>query len=235
MRGDGAISKPLILVVDDETTIRKNVSAILREEGYELVEAGCGSEALATLELRRPALVILDINMPVMDGFEVVRRVREWSGVPIIMVSGRLDEQDKVKALRLGADDYMAKPYGVNELVARVEAVLRRTEAAISPSSEANVEIGALSFNFAGRIVSVGGQEIDLTATEYNLLRELVMNRGKVLTHRMLLQRVWGPEYGDESEYVRVFVNRVRRKLGDDAANPKYIRTEAGVGYRFLA
>ncbi len=228
------MSKTVVLVVDDEVTIRKNVSAILRMEGYELLEANNGLQALEAMELRLPALVILDINMPNMDGFEVVQRIREWSEVPIIMVSARLDEQDKVRALRLGADDYLTKPYGLDELVARVEAVLRRAKVVETTRDEPTVTSGNLEINLAERRVTLFGQDVDLTPTEYNLLRELVLNRGKMLTHRMLLQKVWGAEYGDETEYVRVFVNRLRRKLGDDSGNPRYIKTEAGVGYRFL-
>ncbi len=229
------MSNELILVVDDETTIRKNVTAALRLGEYRSVEASDGVQALEVMELTLPDLVILDINMPNLDGFQVCQRIREWSQVPIIMVSARIDEQDKVKALRLGADDYLVKPYGIDELLARVEAVLRRTKAAELPQPAPTLITGDLQVNFAQRLVTVGGREVQLTATEYNLLSHLALNRGKVLTHRMLLHEVWGPEYGDEREYVRVFVNRLRNKLGDDPSKPRYIRTESGVGYRFLA
>ena len=223
-----------ILVVDDEPSIRKFVSASLRQEQYEVVQAIDGVSALQAMEASLPDLVILDIMMPNLDGFEVCRRIREWSQVPIIMLSTKDDETDKVKALHLGADDYLSKPFGIDELVARVEAVFRRTRTAES-MPEPTVAIGDLQINFAERLVAVSGQEVKLTPVDYGLLRHLALNRGKVLTHRMLLQQVWGPEYAEEREYVRVFINRLRQKIGDDPANPKYIRTEAGVGYRFLA
>ena len=226
--------KTSILVVDDEPTIRYFVRAGLRQAGYEVLEASDGEEALLAVEENLPVLVILDIMMPNLDGFEACRRLREWSQVPIIMLSARPDEQDKVKALRLGADDYLVKPFGVDELIARVEAVRRRSKAAEPNSAEAAFVSWDLQVNLAQHLVTLGGQEVNLTPTEYNVLRELVVHRGKVLTHKMLLQKVWGPEYGDELEYVRVFVGRLRSKLGDDTTNPKYIRTEAGVGYRFL-
>ncbi len=223
-----------ILVVDDELSILKFVSASLRVAGYEPVSARDGEEALQVIEQTLPALVILDITMPKLDGFEVCRRVREWSQLPIIMLSARGGEQDKVKCLHLGADDYLVKPFAIEELIARVEAVLRRTRAAEAPSAEPTFVSHDLQVDFAARRVTMAGREVNLTATEYSLLKELVLHRGKVLTHRMLLNRVWGLEYGDESEYLRVFVSRLRHKLGDDAADPKYVRTVSGVGYAFL-
>jgi two-component system KDP operon response regulator KdpE len=228
------MAKARILVVDDELSILKFVSASLRSAGYEPLLAGDGQEALKVMEETLLDLVILDIIMPKLDGFEVCRRVREWSQVPIIMLSGRSDERDKVKSLHLGADDYLVKPFGIEELIARVEAVLRRTRAAETPSAEPAFASHDLQVNFAERRVTLGGWEVKLTSTEYSLLKELLLHRGKVLTHRMLLNRVWGPEYGEEKEYVRVFVSRLRHKLGDDSTNPRYIRTESGVGYRFL-
>lgn len=221
-------------MVDDELSILKFVSASLRSAGYEPALARDGQEALQAIEETLPDLVILDITMPKLDGFEVCRRVRQWSQVPIIMLSARGSEEDKVACLRAGADDYLVKPFWIEELMARVEAVLRRARAAEAPSAEPAFVSGDLQVNFAERRVTVAGEEVKLTSTEYSLLQELLQHRGKVLTHRMLLHSVWGPEYGDERDYVRVFVNRLRRKLGDDAASPKYIRTESGVGYRFL-
>ena len=217
--------------MDDEPSIRKFLRASLKQEGYDVIEAADGEEALQLMEQTLPDLVILDLVMPKLDGFEVCRQIREWSLVPIIVLSGRLEEAHKVRSLRLGADDYLTKPFGIDEMIARVEAVL----SAERPSADPTFVSGELTVNFAERIVTVAGQEIRLTPVEYELLRQLVQHRGKVLTHRMLLQQVWGPEYADEREYVRVFVNRVRRKLSDDTANPRYIRTEPGVGYRFLA
>ncbi len=221
--------------MDDEPSIRKFLRASLKQEGYDVIEAADGEEALQLMEQTLPDLVILDLVMPKLDGFEVCRQIREWSLVPIIVLSGRLEEAHKVRSLRLGADDYLTKPFGIDEMIARVEAVLRRTKNAERPSADPTFVSGELTVNFAERIVTVAGQEIRLTPVEYELLRQLVQHRGKVLTHRMLLQQVWGPEYAGEREYVRVFVNRVRRKLSDDTANPRYIRTEPGVGYRFLA
>jgi DNA-binding response OmpR family regulator len=193
-----------------------------------------GEEALRVIEQTLPALVILDITMPKLDGFEACRRVREWSQLPIIMLSARGGEQDKVKCLDLGADDYLVKPFAIGELLARVEAVLRRARAAEAPTAEPTFVSQGLHIDFAARRVTMADREVNLTPTEYSLLKELALHRGKVLTHRTLLNRVWGPEYGDESEYLRVFVNRLRHKLGDDAADPKYVRTVSGVGYTFL-
>lgn len=228
------MSKGRVLVVDDEPSIVKMVSSNLRQVGYQTVQAADGEQAIQAMEQTLPDIVILDITMPKMDGFEVCRRVREWSQVPIIMLSARDDDRDKVQCLGLGADDYMVKPFSIDELLARVAAVLRRSRTAEKPLPEPTLTTEDLQINFAKHMVTVAGQEVQLTATEYNLLRYLSLNRGKVLTHRMLLHEIWGPEYGDEREYVRVFVNRLRHKLGDNPARPKYIRTEAGVGYRFL-
>jgi two-component system KDP operon response regulator KdpE len=192
-----------------------------------------GSEALRKIEMELPDLVILDIMMPKMDGFEVCRRLREWSQIPTIMLSARGDETDKVKCLDLGADDYLTKPFGTRELLARVRAVLRRTEATKTVSTPPLFTSGDLQISFAQRQVTVAGKEVKLTPTEYSLLREFVLNAGKTLTHSYLLDRVWGPEYRDEREYLHVFVHRLRTKLEPDATNPKYIMTVPGVGYRF--
>ena len=223
-----------ILVVDDEARIVRFVGACLRHEGYKVVDASDGKQALRTAEEKLPDLIILDINMPKLDGFEVCREIRTWSQVPIIVLSGRSDETDVVTCLDLGADDYLTKPFSLDELKARVQAVLRRTKTTDVLPDEPTFASGELEINFAERLVRVAGNEIKLTPVEYNLLRQLVIYRGKVMTHRMLLQQVWGPEYADEMEYVRVYISRVRQKLGDDPGNAKYIKTESGVGYRFL-
>ena len=183
------MSKARILVVDDEPSILKYVSASLRRQQYEVVQAIDGEQALLAMEETLPALLILDIAMPKLDGFEVCRRIREWSQVPIIMLSAREGAEDKVKCLRMGADDYLVKPFSVEELLARVEAVLRRTKSAESMQAEPTFVSGDLQVNFAERRVTLYGKDIDLTSTEYNLLQELVLHRGKVLTHRMLLQK----------------------------------------------
>ena len=223
-----------ILVADDENSIQRFVSACLREQGYEVMLASDGELALQAVEEVPPDLVILDIMMPKVDGFEICRRVREWSQVPIIVLSARLDEQDRVRCLRLGADDYLVKPFGIDELIARVEAVLRRTTAQIFPDPPP-FSSGDFRMDFGDRRVTVADQVVRLTPTEYNLLRQLVLHRGRLLTHRNLLNLVWGSQYGNERQYVRVFVNRLRKALGDKPASPKYIETLPGVGYRFLA
>jgi two-component system KDP operon response regulator KdpE len=226
------MAKTCILVVDDEPGIVRFVRANLEARGYRVLTAMDGAEALRKIEMELPDLVILDIMMPKMDGFEVCRRLREWSQIPTIMLSARGDEADKIKCLDLGADDYMTKPFGTGELLARVRAVLRRTETT-TVSTQPLFTSGDLRISFAQRRVTVASKEVRLTPTEYSLLQEFVLNAGKTLTHSHLLNRVWGPEYRDEREYLHVFVRRLRTKLEADATNPKYIMTVPGVGYRF--
>ena len=227
------MKKTRILVVDDELSIVKFLRANLEARGFEVLAALNGAEALHTFEMEMADLVILDIMMPRMDGFEVCRRLREWSQVPIIMLSAKGDESDKVKCLDLGADDYITKPFGKDELIARVKAVLRRTETAAPTPTTPSFTCGDLQVNFVRREVTVANNEVRLTPTEYTLLQEFVLNAGKVLTHTYLLNRVWGPEYRDEREYLHVFVRRLRAKLEPDPANPRYILTVPGVGYQF--
>ena len=226
--------KVRVLVVDDELSIIKFLRANLEAKGYEVLAAMDGTEALQTFEMELPDLVILDIMMPKMDGFEVCRRLREWSQVPIIMLSARGDEEDKVKCLDLGADDYITKPFGASELIARVRAVVRRTETAATIPTQSSFASGDLEVSFAQRRVTVAGKEVKLTPTEYALLQELVLNAGKVLTHTHLLNKVWGPEYREDTQYLHVFVRRLRAKLEPDPANPG-IMTVPGVGYQFKA
>ena len=225
--------KMRILVVDDELSIIKFLRANLEAKGYEVFAAVNGAEALQTFEMELPDLVILDIMMPKVDGFEVCRRLREWSQIPIIMLSARGDESDKVKCLDLGADDYITKPFGASELIARVRAVLRRTEAAATTPTQTSFTSGNLEIGFAQRRVTVAGKEVKLTPTEYSLLQEFVLNAGKVLTHTYLLNKVWGLDYREEREYLHVFVRRLRAKLEPDPTNPVYIMTVPGVGYQF--
>ncbi len=222
-----------ILIVDDDLAVLKFVRANLQAAGYEILTALDGTEALQVIEKELPDLVILDIMMPKMDGFEVCRRVREWSQVPIIMLSARDDEKDKVKCLDLGADDYLTKPFGVEELMARVRSVFRRAEAARGVPPEPVFTSGDLKVNFAQREVTVADREVKLTPTEYCLLKEFVLNAGKVLTHAYLLNRAWGPEYEQETQYLHVFVRRLRAKLELEPANPRHIITVPGVGYQF--
>lgn len=231
-----AESKTTILVVDDEEHVRILLRRILEDAGYDVLMAGSGQEALDKLvqpENEKPQLILLDIMMPKIDGFEVCRQLREWSQVPIIMLSANADETDKVKCLNLGADDYITKPFGTNELIARVKAVLRRTETAPSVPTQPSFTSGSLDVNFTQRRVTAAGKEVKLTPTEYALLQELVLNAGKVLTHTHLLNKVWGPEYRKEAQYLHVFVRRLRAKLESDPANPAYIVTVSGVGYQF--
>ena len=219
--------------MDDELSIIKFLRANLEARGYEVLTAINGVEALGTFEMELPDLVILDIMMPKMDGFEVCRRIREWSQVPIIMLSARGDEEDKVRLLDIGADDYITKPFGKDELVARIQALMRRIESTPSVSIQPSFVNGDLEVNFVKRQVTVAGAEVKLTPTEYNLLRELVLNAGKVLTHSHLLNKVWGPEYQNDTQYLHVFVRRLRTKLEPDPESQRYIVTVSGVGYQF--
>jgi len=224
-----------ILLAEDEVALRDFVSRNLHARGFEVLEASNGLEAMALWEREDPHLLILDIMMPRMDGLEVCKRVREHSAVPIIVLTALDAESDKVTALDLGADDYLTKPFGVEELLARVRAVLRRTQwDMISRADEEIKQFGDLEIDLTGHIVRLQGEEIRLSPTEFALLKQLVTNAGKVLTHRMLLQSIWGPEYGGEAEYLRVYINRLRHKLESDPANPRYLLTEPGVGYRFV-
>ena len=225
--------KTRILVVDDEANIRRLLKISLENKGYELFTAMDGVEALERVTTELPDLVILDISMPKMDGFETCRQLRQWSQIPIIMLSARGDQTDKVTCLNLGADDYITKPFGANELEARVKAVLRRTGATNTIPSQPFFHSGNLQINFAERRVTIAGKEVRLTPTEYSLLQELALNAGKALTHTYLLQKVWGPEYHNEIEYLHVFIGRLRRKLHIDSADHEYILTLPGVGYQF--
>ena len=224
-----------ILLAEDEAALRDFVSRNLRARGFEILEASNGLEAMALWERENPHLLILDIMMPRMDGLEVCRRIREHSTVPIIILTALDAESDKVAALDLGADDYLTKPFGVEELLARVRAVLRRTHWEATPPVSGIKQFGDIEIDLAGHIVRLRGAEVRLSPTEFALLKQLIMHVGKVLTHRMLLQNIWGSEYGGEAEYLRVYINRLRQKLEPDPANPGYLLTEPGVGYRFVA
>ncbi len=224
-------SQALVLVVDDETPIRRFLRLSLAAEGYRVLEAGTAAEALERVAGQKPDVVILDLGLPDRDGLALTREIREWSGVPIVVLSAREKENDKVAALEAGADDYVTKPFGVGELIARVKVALRHA-AAGAAADEPSFTSGELTVDLARRQVFVGGREVRLTPIEYKLLATLVKHAGKVLTHRQLLHEVWGPEYGDENHYVRVYVAQLRRKIEADAARPRYIRTEPGVGYR---
>jgi two-component system, OmpR family, KDP operon response regulator KdpE len=224
-----------ILLAEDELALRDFISRNLRARGFEVHEASNGLEALALWERESPHLLVLDIMMPRMDGLEVCRRVREHSAVPIIVLTALDAESDKVTALDLGADDYLTKPFGVEELLARVRAVLRRTRWEEAPPTSGTKQFGDLEIDLVGHVVRLRGVEVRLSPTEFSVLKQLITNAGKVLTHRMLLQSIWGPEYGGEAEYLRVYINRLRQKLEPDPASPRYLLTEPGVGYRFVA
>jgi len=222
-----------IVVSDDDLAVVKIVKANLEAEGYDVLTAMNGTQALQIIEMEPPDLVILDIMMPGIDGLEVCRRLREWTKIPIIMLSAMSNEADKVKCFDLGADDYITKPFGSKELKARVRALLRRAEATMGMPDQPSFCKGLLKVDFARRQVSIAGDKVNLTPTEYTLLREFVLNTGRVLTYSYLLNRVWGPEYWDEREYLYVFVNRLRAKLEADPEKPKYIMTVPGIGYQF--
>jgi two-component system, OmpR family, KDP operon response regulator KdpE len=225
------MDKKSILIVDDDPAILRLLSTNLKARGYEIFTATNGEESLEAVQKDFIDLIILDLMMPKIDGVEVCRRVREWSDVPIIILSARGDENDKVKCLELGADDYLTKPFGIAELMARIKTAFRhRGDPTVAPAQSIFAYDG-LEINFAKRRVTVNSKEITLTPTEFALLQHLAVNSDKVLTHNMLLQSVWGNEYSSEKEYLRVFVGRLRRKLEPDPKNPRYIQTIPGVGY----
>ena len=220
--------KTRILVVDDERSIRRFLTASLSGL-YEVVQASDGEEALRAVVNEKPDLLILDLGLPDIDGVEVTRRLREWTQIPIIVVSVREQESDKIAALDAGADDYLTKPFGAGELMARIRVALRRSA---QPDSQVVFTSDDLTVDLSSRTVSVDGNEISLTPTEYDILRALVQHAGKVLTHRQLLHTVWGIAYEDENHLLRVNVSNLRRKVEKDPARPQHVITEPGVGYR---
>jgi two-component system KDP operon response regulator KdpE len=226
-----------ILVVDDEPDLIESVRLgfELQWREIDLIESGTGEDALDRVEQDHPDIVLLDIGLPDLDGFEVLRRIRAFSDVPVVMLTARDDAMDKVKGLELGADDYITKPFNHLELMARVKAVLRRLSMPTPTSRAPSFQAGDLEVDFAAHEARLRGERLDLTPTEYKLLYHLVRNSGHVLQHETLLAKVWGREYVDEVDYLRVYVRRLRDKLGDDPERPRYIRTERGLGYRFIA
>ncbi|HEX9636195.1 MAG TPA: response regulator [Acidobacteriota bacterium] len=222
---------PLLLVVDDEPQLRRFLRATLPTHGYRLVEAATAAEALAETAARAPDLVLLDLGLPDLDGVEVTRRIREWSAVPIIVLSAREQERDKVEALDAGADDYLTKPFGTGELLARIRVALRH--AGDAAGAEQHVfQAGALKVDLGARRVFVGATEVRLTRTEYRLLALLIKHAGKVVTQRQLLKEVWGPNAVEHTHYLRVYMAQLRHKLEADPARPRYLLTETGIGYR---
>jgi two-component system KDP operon response regulator KdpE len=227
--------KPTILVIEDEPPLQKFLRLTLATQDYNVIEAATGEQGLRHAVMGRPDLVILDLGLPDMDGVEVTRRLREWTAIPIIVVSARGKEQDKVVALDAGADDYLTKPFGVAELLARVRVVLRHLAAADRDTGDPVFESGSLRVDLAKREVTVGGEAVHLTPNEFKLLTILIRNAGKVMTHRQLLKEVWGPGSSEETHYLRVYMNQLRQKLEPDASRPKHLLTEPGVGYRLVA
>ena len=222
----------MVLVVEDETAVRRFLRATLDASGYGVVEAVSAAEAIAAAGTRPPDLILLDLGLPDLDGVEVTKRLREWSATPIIVISARGRENDKVDALDAGADDYLTKPFGVAELLARLRVALRNASRRSAGPSDPVFRIGDLEVDLGGRRVKVGGEEVHLTRTEYNLLAVLAKNAGKVVTHRQLLKEVWGPGSTSQSHYLRVYMGQLRHKLESDPARPRYLETETGVGYR---
>jgi len=229
-------STPRILVIDDEPQILRALRAILAEQGFTVEAASRGEDGLTQAAAHVPDLVILDLGLPDIGGIEICRRLREWTDVPIIILSVRDAEREKVAALDNGADDYLTKPFGIEELLARVRVALRRSARAHANSGQAGaVHAGPLEIDLAWHKVTRGGEELKLTATEFNLLAYLAVNRGRVLTHQSILEHVWGPADVNHTEYLRVYMRQLRKKLEVDPEHPQIIVTEPGVGYRFLA
>ena len=232
MKVEGATpNRPTVLVIEDETAIRRFLRAGLESQGYRLLEATNGQDGIAHTSMHSPDLLLLDLGLPDLDGFEVVRRIREWSQVPILVLSAREKEGDKIRALDSGADDYVTKPFAMGELLARMRAALRR-RAREGAGDEPTAEFGELRLDFALRRVTLAGEEVKLTPTEYRLLTALAKRPGRVLTHDQLLREVWGPTQVTQHHYLRVYMAQLRQKLEEIPARPRYLLTEPGVGYR---
>ncbi|MCC6261531.1 MAG: response regulator [Anaerolineales bacterium] len=227
-------NEPHILVIDDELQIQRAIRTILTEKGFKVTAASQGKEGLALAAANEPDLIILDLGLPDMDGIEVCAQLREWTQTPIVVLSVRDDERDKVSALDKGADDYLTKPFGIEELLARVRVALRH---AVNRQGAQNkiIRAGNLTIDLVWHIIKRGEEEIKLTGTEYKLLAYLASNHGRVLTHQNILAKIWGPADADHTEYLRVYMRQLRKKLEADPERPKHILTEPGIGYRFIA
>jgi two-component system KDP operon response regulator KdpE len=225
-------SEPLVLVIEDEAPIRRFLKVSLTDHGYQFREALNGKEGISKVASDKPDLIILDLGLPDMDGIEVVKELREWTTTPIIILSARGQEEDKVDALDAGADDYLTKPFGVSELLARLRVALRNATRTVNQSQESEFVFGQVRVDLARRQVFRDGAEVHLTRIEYKLLTTLIRYAGKVVTHNQLLREIWGQGYSDESHYLRVYMTHLRRKLETDSAHPQFLITEAGVGYR---
>jgi two-component system KDP operon response regulator KdpE len=223
---------PVVVIIEDEPQIRRFVRTALEAEGCSVVDAGTAERGLIEAGTRKPDLLVLDLGLPDRDGVEVVRDIRAWSAVPILILSARTEENDKVAALDAGADDYLTKPFGVGELQARVRALLRRSTRA--QTSEPIVRFGEVTVDLTLRQVKLAGEEVHLTPIEYRLLAQLIANAGRVLTHRQLLREVWGPSHAEDTHYLRVYMTGLRRKLEVNPTMPRHLLTESGVGYRLV-
>jgi len=223
---------PIILLIEDDARIRRFLRASLVTQGFDLLEAGTGREGLALAASRVPEVVLLDLGLPDMEGMEVIHQLRTWSNVPIIILSARGQERDKVANLDAGADDYLTKPFGVGELLARIRVALRKSLPAEEGNQEGRYSLGKITVDFERRLVFRGQEEVHLTPIEYKLLSVMIKHRGKVVTHRQLLKEVWGPSYVEQNPYLRIFILNLRRKLETDPTRPQYLLTEPGVGYR---
>jgi two-component system, OmpR family, KDP operon response regulator KdpE len=226
--------EPIVVLIEDEPQIRRFLRATLTSEGYRLFEATTGADGLMQATSRQADVVIVDLGLPDMDGLEVIRRLRAWRPVPIIVLSARGQERDKVAALDAGADDYVSKPFGSGELLARIRVALRHAAGAAQGHDGRAFRVGDLEVDLMRRHVAISGVEVRLTPIEYRLLATLVTHAGKVLTHQQLLHEVWGPNHGDQAHYVRVYMAHLRSKLEAEPARPRYLRTEPGVGYRLV-
>ncbi len=225
---------PMVLLIEDEVPMRRFLRAALASESYRLIEAATARDGLAEATSRNPDLILLDLGLPDADGIEVTRRLREWNTRPIIVLSARGQERDKIDALDAGADDYLTKPFSVPELLARMRVALRHAARGSSAPEEPVFNTGELSIDRGRRIVTVRGEEVHLTPTEYRLLLALAQHAGRVLTHRQLLREVWGPGRIGQDHYLRVYMAQLRAKIEKDPARPEYLRTEPGVGYRMM-
>ncbi|MGZ4969406.1 MAG: response regulator [Methylobacter sp.] len=228
-------AKPVIVIIEDDPQIRRFLRTSLSVQGFLVIEAVSGERGLVEIGTRKPELVILDLGLPGMDGIAVIGKVREWSAVPIIVLSARSQESNKIAALDAGADDYLTKPFSIGELLARIRVSLRHATQLTGDSVETLFCVGDLRVDLSRRSVHIGDREIHLTPIEYRLLTVLIRHAGKVLTHRQLLLDVWGPAYVEHAHYVRIYMGQLRRKLEADPAQPRYLLTEAGVGYRLAA
>ena len=236
------MTQPVVILIEDETQIRRFVRAALEADGWQVFEADTARRGLADAGTRKPDLLIVDLGLPDGDGIDVIRDVRGWSNVPIIVLSARTNEADKIAALDAGADDYLTKPFGLGELMARVRANLRRprtvsneTANDLGNEGDAVFRFGEVEVDRSKRLVRSKGAEVHLTPIEYRLLTVLVANVGRVMTHRQLLREVWGPSHADQSHYLRIYMGHLRQKLEADPAQPRHLLTESGVGYRLLA